>query len=563
MTYTNVIFLMKSLQHIGISKQLYAGFGLILALTLVLAVFAVFRVNGIQGALHTANAVRNEQLEPLYAARDALAQTGIAARNAYIFQDAASASRELDLVDKYRADYLASLKRLDPVMDKDAQYLKVKADLLAMATALDRPRAHRSAAQMAEYGRFLVEECSPLRRRIVANIDVLVQTLQQRNAATSAAANDEAAAARYWISGLSALAVVLCVMVGMVIVRSLLSQLGGEPAQAATVARAIAAGRLYHPVDTSRADAASMMRAMATMRTELVEIVTRVREGTETIATASSEIASGNVDLSSRTETQSVALAQVANSMSHLVGTVRQNAEYARQASTLSAATSTVSEEGGKAVAEVVDTMDRINASSKKIVDIISVIDGIAFQTNILALNATVEAARAGEQGRGFAVVAGEVRNLAQRSASAAKEIKALIEDSVAKVDSGTELVAHAGKTIERVVEGVHRVTEIVSHISSATGSQQGDIERVEEAIARLDQMTVQNAALVEEAAAAADSLRLQAAGLTEVVGIFQVDEPAQDRVPALKPTAPAPKTPRSPPYSRSARSRADSARRC
>jgi len=526
----------RLLERTTIARQLYAAFGLVLSITLILAVFSVFRVNSIQGALHTANAVRNDQLEPLYEAREALAQTGIAARNAYIFKDLASAQRELDLVDTHKADYLAALKRLDPVMGDNAQYQKVKSGMLAMAKELERPRAYKTAADDDAYGKFLTDECSPLRRRIVADIGVLVQSLQERTVASGSAANTEATSARYWISGLSVVAVVLCAAVGMIILRSLRGQLGGEPAQATHVARAIAAGQLYIPVDTSRAGATSMMHAMATMRSELSEIVTKVRQGTETIASASSEIASGNTELSSRTETQSAALAQVAGSMSHLVDSVRQNAAYAQQAKSLSATASAVSENGGAAVDQVVTTMGLINESSTRIVDIIAVIDGIAFQTNILALNAAVEAARAGEQGRGFAVVAGEVRNLAHRSAAAAKEIKALIEDSVAKIGAGTALVGNAGTTIRKAVECVHRVTEIIDHISTASGSQQGDIERVDDAIARLDKMTVQNAALVEEAAAAADSLRTQAAELNAVVGIFQLDEHAPAAAPRALP---------------------------
>ncbi len=516
---------MNALQGIGIARQLYIAFGLILAITLTLAAFSVSQVNGIQGTLQTANAVRNQQLEPLYAAREALAQTGIAARNAFIFKDAASAGRELDLVDSFKAQYLGALAQLDPVLGNDPQYAKVKAGMLAMAKELERPRAYRAANDMDAYGLFLVQECSPLRRQIVADIDALVGTLQERNAASSLAADEEAASARYWIVALSAVAVLLCATVGVVIVRSLLDQLGGEPAQAKKVARAIAEGQLHLPVDTSRAGPASMIQAMDTMRTALAGIVTKVRSGTETIAAASSEIATGNADLSNRTETQSAALAQVAQSMTHLVESVQQNAEYAKQASALAAGASAVSVEGGAAVGQVVDTMGLIHESSKKIVDIISVIDGIAFQTNILALNAAVEAARAGEQGRGFAVVAGEVRNLAHRSASAAKEIKALIEDSVSKVDAGSALVGQAGETIRKVVDGVQSVTEIIGHISNATGSQRADIEQVGGAIARLDQMTMQNAALVEEASAAAESLRVQAAELHAVVGIFQLEE--------------------------------------
>ena len=527
---------MKILQRVGIARQLYAAFGLVLAVTLILAVFAVSRVNNIQGALDAADRVRSTQLEPLYKAREALAQTGIAARNAFIFHDAASAKRELDLVDAFKADYLATLPTLDAALGADPQYRKVKEGLLAMAKELERPRAYRASDDLEGYGKFLVEECSPLRRQIVADIDVLVQELQARTAAGSAAAHTEAAQARYWIIAFSCFSVLLCATVGIVIVRSLLDQLGGEPTQATGAARAIADGRLYHPIDTRRAGPASMMHAMGTMRRELADIVSKVRSGTETIAAASSEIASGNVDLSSRTETQSAALAQVAQSMGRLVDTVQQNAAYAQQAQALAGDASKVSLAGGAAVEQVVATMALIHTSSSKIVDIIAVIDGIAFQTNILALNAAVEAARAGEQGRGFAVVAGEVRNLAHRSAAAAKEIKSLIEDSVSKVDAGATLVGHAGDTIRKVVDGVQCVNDIIERIGEATGSQRADIERVDGAIARLDAMTGQNAALVEEAAAAAESLRLQAAELNAVVNIFQLEDssPQRGRVPAL-----------------------------
>ncbi|MGG7604174.1 methyl-accepting chemotaxis protein [Massilia sp. BKSP1R2A-1] len=521
---------MKLLHRVAIARQLYTAFGLVLAVTLVLAVFAVSRVNGIQGALDAANGVRDTQLEPLYAAREALAQTGIAARNAYIFRDEASARRELDLVDSFKADYLAVLPTLDTSMGSDSQYRKVRDGLLSMAKELERPRAYRASADLEGYSQFLVNECSPLRRRIVADIDALVQALQQRTAASSMAANEEAAQARTWITALSAVSVILCALVGAVIVRSLLGQLGGEPAQATAVARAIADGRLYHPIDTRRAGAASMIHAMATMRRELSAIVSKVRSGTETIAAASSEIATGNVDLSSRTETQSAALAQVAQSMGHLIETVQQNADYVEQARLLAGDASKVSLEGGAAVEQVVATMGLIHDSSGKIVDIISVIDGIAFQTNILALNAAVEAARAGEQGRGFAVVAAEVRNLAHRSAAAAKEIKALIEDSVARVDTGALLVGQAGETIRKVVDGVQRLNDIIDRIGTATGSQRADIERVDGAIAHLDEMTGQNAALVEEAAAAAESLRRQAAELHAVVSIFQLEDGASGR---------------------------------
>ena len=516
---------MNFLQRVGLATQLYVAFALILSLTLIVSVFSVSRVNSIDGALRAANAVRNNELEPLYAAREALAQTGIAARNAFVFKDAAAAARELALVDSFRTEYLAALGKLDAMMGADAQYAKVKDGMLRMAKELDRPRAYRTAGDMDGYGQFLVNDCSPLRRQIVADIGVLLKRIQETNATTSAAASAEAAGARYWITGLSVAAAVLCAAIGAVIVKSLIGQLGGEPAQATRVAHAIAGGQLTYPVDVSRAGPSSMIHAMNAMRHGLTDIVAKVRTGTETIASASSQIASGNNDLSSRTETQAATLAQVTSAMTQLVASVHKNAEYARQASELATTASKVSVQGGAAVDEVVATMHLIDESSRKIVDIIAVIDGIAFQTNILALNAAVEAARAGEQGRGFAVVAGEVRNLAHRSAAAAKEIKALIEDSVAKVGAGTSLVGHAGETIRKVVDSVQRVSTIMDQISTATQSQQADIGRVDSAMSQLDEMTMQNASLVEEAAAAAESLRLQAVELSAVVNIFQIED--------------------------------------
>ncbi|MDN5753295.1 MAG: methyl-accepting chemotaxis protein [Nitrosospira sp.] len=263
---------------------------------------------------------------------------------------------------------------------------------------------------------------------------------------------------------------------------------------------------------------------------QLNQIVAQISEATESIATASKEIAQGNTDLSQRTEQQASSLQETASSMGELTGTVQQNAENAKQANQLAASASEVAVKGGQVVAQVVGTMGAINEASKKIVDIISVIDGIAFQTNILALNAAVEAARAGEQGRGFAVVASEVRNLAQRSAEAAKEIKTLIDNSVEKVDSGTKLVDQAGKTMEEIVGSIKRVTDIMAEITAASHEQSAGIEQVNQAISQMDQVTQQNAALVEEAAAAAESMQEQAQSLSGAVGTFRLE---QARLPA------------------------------
>ena len=295
--------------------------------------------------------------------------------------------------------------------------------------------------------------------------------------------------------------------------------------RAVEVAEAVSAGDLTsHIVVESRDETGQLMHALKNMNDKLVSIVGQVRAGTDSISTASSEIAAGNLDLSSRTEQQASSLEETASSMEELTSTVKLNADNARSANQLAIDASQIASKGGAVVSEVVSTMGSINDSSRKIVDIISVIDAIAFQTNILALNAAVEAARAGEQGRGFAVVASEVRNLAQRSSAAAKEIKGLIDDSVQKVEAGSQLVDKAGRTMDEIVQSISHVTQIMNQITDASDEQRAGIEQVNQAIGQMDQVTQQNAALVEEAAAAAESMQEQAAKLADVVGLFKLD---------------------------------------
>jgi len=326
--------------------------------------------------------------------------------------------------------------------------------------------------------------------------------------------------ARTLMIALGAIALIGGIALAIVITRSITRPL----VKAVDVASRVAQGDLGTQIKVeSRDETGQLMAALKGMNDNLVNIVGQVRTGTDTIATASAEIANGNLDLSSRTEQQAGSLEETAAAMEQLTSTVKQNAENARQANQLAASASAVATQGGAVVGQVIDTMGSINESSKKIVDIISVIDGIAFQTNILALNAAVEAARAGEQGRGFAVVASEVRSLAQRSASAAKEIKELITDSVEKVDSGSKLVENAGATMGEVVASVKRVTDIVAEISAASTEQSTGIEEVNRAIVLMDESTQQNAALVEQAAAAARAMQDQAAQLAQIVGIFKL----------------------------------------
>jgi methyl-accepting chemotaxis protein len=349
----------------------------------------------------------------------------------------------------------------------------------------------------------------------------------------------EDAAARYAVLRNSAAAAIVlgtlaAALFGYFLIRNIYRDLGGEPDYAAAIVRRIAAGDLSGAVALRAGDKRSLLAAMDAMQRNLTQTIGQINAATLTISTASTQVAYGSQDLRAQIEQQVSSLRQTAASMDQVASTVKQNADSARDANRLVVSASETAQRGGVVVAGVVDKMEAINASAKKIVDIIGVIDGIAFQTNILALNAAVEAARAGEQGRGFAVVASEVRNLAQRSASAAKEIKALIDDSVGQIDDGARLVGQAGQTMHDIMESVDRVTHIVGDIAAASQRQSSGIDQISQAIGRIDQVTQRNAALVDDAAGASESLRDQAIRLSELVTAFQLEQPSSAPVALL-----------------------------
>ncbi|WP_293780712.1 methyl-accepting chemotaxis protein [uncultured Oxalicibacterium sp.] len=513
------------LTNMKVGAKLALGFGLTALLTFLIAIFSLIRISQIESVVTSQNEIRTQQLERLYNLREALGQTGLAARNAYIFTNNADAQRELTLLDEQKTIFLDALNKLTPLLKGNTDFDKLQKDLLIMARELDRPRQFRESNQLEAFGKFLVEECSPLRRQIVENIDVVLRDIEKSVDSKSAEAAKATAESFLIISSVTTVALLLSLALGWLITRAITQPLR----QAVKIAQTVADGDLTSQIEVrSKDETGQLLQALKDMNASLIGIVDQVRSGTVLIASASTQIASGNLDLSSRTEEQASSLEETASSMEQLTATVRQNADNARQANTLSQTASEVAQQGGKVVGEVIVTMNGINDSARKITDIISVIDGIAFQTNILALNAAVEAARAGEQGRGFAVVAGEVRNLAQRSATAAKEIKMLIDDSVARVDNGSKLVEQAGNTMEEVVGSVKRMTDIMAEIMSASQEQSAGIEQINQAITQMDHVTQQNAALVEEATAAAASLKNQAAKLEQTVGVFRVDDTLQ-----------------------------------
>jgi methyl-accepting chemotaxis protein len=535
-----------NLAKMKVGTRLGLGFALVLLFLIAVTGVGIVRMAQIQDRLDHVVSFNNVVTRLVIDMRNNVNERVSSLRTLTLMSDPADMEPEMKRIKELSDKYAAAQKKLEAQFalevtpEEKALMGSIKEFEAATMPAIAKASELWLSNQAEAATKVMIKEIRPPQKKWMDALDQLGALEDKLNAQVQVDAAEGFKSARTFMIFMGLLAVVISVGAAIVITRGLLKQLGGEPDYTASIAGSIANGDLSISINTSSTDKDSLLVEMKEMRNSLVGIVGQVRTGTETIGTASREIAAGNIDLSSRTEMQASSLEKTASAMEELTSTVKQNADNARQANQLAANASDVARKGGEVVSQVVDTMSSINESANKIVDIIGVIDGIAFQTNILALNAAVEAARAGEQGRGFAVVASEVRNLAQRSAGAAKEIKTLIGDSVEKVERGSKLVGQAGVTMDEVVDSVRRVTDIMGEIASASQEQSAGIEQVNQSIIEMDSMTQQNAALVEEAAAAAQSLQDQAGELARVVSIFKLSE-HENYAPAAAPAASAP----------------------
>lgn len=519
---------MQILKNMKTGHRLGMGFAIIIGLMIVLVITGITRIDGVKRNTDIIVNDRYVKVALAHTIENEVNRQSRAVRTALIASDPEVVRRELGKVEDSVPVVAKAVEQLQSMIvtpeGKDA--LKAVFD----SRSIFKEQEHKlldliKAGRIEDGRRFLVTEMLAPQTAYLSAMDRLTQTLTGQMQQFAQDATSLAQGAIVLMLVLMAAATILAIAMGFLLTRSLTRALGGEPDYAAAIANEIAAGNLEVAVEVHVGDGKSLLAAMKNMRDSLAFIVGQVRLGADSIATGSSQIASGNQDLSSRTEQQASSLEETAASMEQLTSAVKQSADNARQANQMAAAASDSAGRGGDVVAGVVTTMEQIAASSKKMAEIINVIDGIAFQTNILALNAAVEAARAGEQGRGFAVVASEVRNLAQRSAQAAREIKDMIHESVANVDSGNRLVTSAGESMTEIVGQVRRVTDLIGEITNVAAEQSSGIEQVNEAVAQMDQVTQQNAALVEESAAAAASLKGQAESLLQLVGFFHVSE--------------------------------------
>lgn len=516
------------MKNLKIGTRLGLCFGVVLLLLASVAGLGLSRMAQINQATALITHVNNPESKLAVDMRVDVNRAGADVRDIVLLSDPAEMKAVNDDLQKVRTDYEAAEAKLGKMFDTEAGTTSREKELFSKIKEL-KGQAQPALAKVVELGlldkndeatKVLMKEALPAQRAWLNTLNELVDFEAKSSEEAASAADASYTSARTLMLALSALAIAAGITAAFFITRSVVVPI----TTAVRLAQTVAAGNLSSRIDvSSRDETGQLLAAMKDMQESLVKVVSTVRDGSASVATASAQIAQGNNDLSQRTEEQASALEETAASMEELGSTVTQNADNAKQANQLAQSASTVAVKGGEVVARVVNTMKGINDSSKKIVEIISVIDGIAFQTNILALNAAVEAARAGEQGRGFAVVASEVRSLAGRSAEAAKEIKSLISASVERVEEGSTLVDQAGSTMDEVVSSIRRVTDIMGEISAASTEQSQGVSQIGDAVQQMDHVTQQNAALVEEMAAAASSLKGQAQELVGTVAAFKL----------------------------------------
>jgi len=548
-----------NLSRLKISTRLFLAFGVIVLLAVISSGIALIELKGVHNSLEKIVTENNAKMALINSEIDSTHVVTRVMRTIVMMTDENQKAAEKKKIDQAREKYDAAHAKVLALPSSDEGKVKIAAIEAAQAKALplnNKVIELGMAGQVQGALTVLMTDAGPAAQAWQDALADYLNFQEANNQAEYETAQADYVVARNTLLVSTLVSLLMAVALAAWVIRSIVAQLGGEPADVAQLATAIADADLSSAIVVRPGDTTSVVAAMARMQQALTTIVGSVRGNADSVSTASAEIAQGNNDLSSRTEQQASALEETAASMEQLGATVKQNADNARQANQLALNASTVAVQGGEVVAQVVDTMKGINESSRKISDIISVIDGIAFQTNILALNAAVEAARAGEQGRGFAVVASEVRSLAGRSADAAKEIKSLISASVERVEYGTALVDQAGTTMTDVVGSIRRVTDIMGEISAASNEQSLGVSQIGEAVTQMDQVTQQNAALVEEMAAAASSLKGQAQDLVQTVSVFKLggnaahpiartqavtdyNRPAPPRAPLPRPSAP------------------------
>ena len=519
------------MKNTSLTTRLALAFGFVVSFGIILTIVSalslkstIAKFNDVSDHVLPRVNLANENIQAAYDYARAFTFLTLASGQASADKDAVERAKKV-LVDTVQlvTSNVDKLKAMD-LSSREAELLQAAIDKrAAYGASRNRVLEMTKAGKSEEALGVIFAETNGLQSVYIEAIKEFIRYEQSLVSAGVTSANESYGSSLMWLGAVAVGSLIASVAIGIAFSRSILHSLGGEPAYAAQVVRRIADGHLDVEVHTNGAGQDSLLAAMRAMQTNIAQVVARVRSGTESIATASNEMASGSRSLSMRTEEQASALEETAASMEELSGTVRQNADNALQANQLAMGASAVAERGGEVVGRVVELMKAINAQAKKISDIISVVDGIAFQTNILALNAAVEAARAGEQGRGFAVVAGEVRTLARRSADAAKEIKSLINTSSDTVEAGTELANEAGLTMSEVVTAIRRVVDVVAEISAASQEQSRGVEQIGEAVVHMDKATQQNAALVEQSAAAVDSLRNQSEQLLAAISAFSV----------------------------------------